>query len=339
MAPGDTACGLLSAVTTAQGWAQGTLRPLGSPPGPRAAGRRKTGCPLGEVLSRPHGRNTGATCRSFCPTVTAPGGGEEVEARPGSGEAGAGWQEGQSGRLAARDRARGAQGGGHRTADSNADTQPGRRDGEGPGGVGHFWNLLMVPRTGDRCGPSLQTAKLRLREMGDQRPAGASLAGPPSAGAGVYPPTGADPSQTGREAASADRPPGETCPVSTLGGHHAQRGGSTGSEDCACWSSVLPPQRAAGEAPTPGGRDTASHGPQHSRADPAFRGRQGPRPAPGPAFLSPARWWRPRPPHPLRGVETASEETGPLRVIPRTPGGLRGMPPSLGVERKERQGT
>ena len=57
---------------------------------------------------------------------------------------------GQSGRLAARDRARGAQRGGRRTADSDADMQPGRRDGDWRGGVGRFWDLLTVPRTGDR---------------------------------------------------------------------------------------------------------------------------------------------------------------------------------------------
>lgn len=151
VAPGDTACGLLSAVTTAQGWAQGTLRPLGSPPGPRAAGKRKTGCPLGEVLSRPHGRNTGATCRSFCPTVTAPGGGEEVEARPGSGEAGAGGVAGRAVRTA------GSQGPsprspGGRTQDSGQQrrhaTRPQRRGGTGRGG-----SLLEPPHGAAHWGP------------------------------------------------------------------------------------------------------------------------------------------------------------------------------------------
>lgn len=61
-----------------------------------------------------------------------------------------------------------------------------------------------------------------------------------------------------------------------------------------------PPRRGTG---TPPAR------PQRGRAGPFFRGRRGPRPAPGPAFLSPSRWWRPQPPHPLRGVETASEDT------------------------------
>lgn len=62
----------------------------------RIQGHRKEedGVPAGEALSHPHGRNARATCWSFCPAVTVPGGQEEVEARPGSGEAGEGGREG-----------------------------------------------------------------------------------------------------------------------------------------------------------------------------------------------------------------------------------------------------
>ena len=183
MAPEYTACGCLSAVTTAQGWTLGTPRPLWSPPRPRAARKRKTGRPLREAQSRLHGRNAGATCRSPCPAVTAPGGGqEEAEGRPGSGKAGRA-RGGRSGWLAARDPARGARGAG-RTQDGRERrihaSRPLRRGGTRDG------SLTAPPHgaacTGDCCGPSLQMAKLRLREAGDQRPTGASLPGPPSAG-------------------------------------------------------------------------------------------------------------------------------------------------------------
>jgi len=147
VAPGYTACGCLSAVTTAQGWTPGTPRPLQSPPGPRAAGKRKTGRPLGEAQSRLHGRNAGATCRSPCPAVTAPGGQEEAEARPGSSEAGRA-RGGRSGRLAARDPACGARGAGSlqdgRERCRHA-RRPLRREGRG---IGHLRHLLTAPGAG-----------------------------------------------------------------------------------------------------------------------------------------------------------------------------------------------
>ena len=56
------------------------------------------------------------------------------------------------------------------------------------------------------------------------------------------------------------------------------RGGARGQRP-ACWSPVVPPQRAA-RSPQARRRGTTSHGPERRRADPAFQGRQGPQPAP-----------------------------------------------------------
>ena len=92
--------------------------------------------------------------------------------------------------------------------------------------------------------------------------------------------------------------------------------------------------------PQAGRTDTTSHGPERRRADPGFRGRHGPWPTPSRPVCA-LRRRQPRPPHPLRGVQMAPEDTPAWashhaeerRGKPREPGGVGGMFPSLGVER------